>query len=244
MVRDVHGKLDVLNTTGSCGAPNFRQAKGGYAVFGMGQPSLNGFRLLLQKLQREGHKVGAAQNRGVSAFIRGTGAVGAWGSNGRSLGRAAYVLQSWPWRREGFGKVFGKPCPKTSGAIPDTPHPWLSFQECVFFCVREEPVLFLRVEGDFVAYTPRGKDSLHENLHGLRRGPRGEDLELTIRKEVMAAGPWQGPPRSDARLHVVWCPTEQRLEDPRRRQPLLGVPQWGWVLTAIPVSCRSTTSRS
>uniref|UniRef100_A0A8B9SPG9 Paladin n=1 Tax=Anas platyrhynchos TaxID=8839 RepID=A0A8B9SPG9_ANAPL len=112
MVRDVHGKLDVLNTTGSCGAPNFRQAKGGYAVFGMGQPSLNGFRLLLQKLQREGHK------------------------------------------------------------------------ECVFFCVREEPVLFLRVEGDFVAYTPRGKDSLHENLHGLRRGPRGEDLELTIRKEI------------------------------------------------------------
>lgn len=112
MVRDVHGKLDVLNTTGSCGAPNFRQAKGGYAVFGMGQPSLNGFRLLLQKLQREGHK------------------------------------------------------------------------ECVFFCVREEPVLFLRVEGDFVAYTPRGKDSLHENLHGLRRGPRVEDLELTIRKEI------------------------------------------------------------
>lgn len=126
MVRDVHGKLDVLNTTGSCGAPNFRQAKGGYAVFGMGQPSLNGFRLLLQKLQREGHKVGAAQNRGVSAFICGTGTVGAWGSNGRSLGRAAYVLQScWPWGREGFGKVFGKPCPKTSGAIPDTAHPWL-----------------------------------------------------------------------------------------------------------------------
>lgn len=119
-----------------------------------------------------------------------------------------------------------------------------SFQECVFFCVREEPVLFLRVEGDFVAYTPRGKDSLHENLHGLRRGPRGEDLELTIRKEVMAAGPWQGPPCSDAHLHVVWCPTEQRLEDPRWRRPLLGVPRWGWVLTAIPVSSRSTTSRS
>lgn len=58
MVRDVYGKLDVLNTTGSCGAPNFRQAKGGYAVFGMGQPSLNGFKLVLQKLQREGHKVG------------------------------------------------------------------------------------------------------------------------------------------------------------------------------------------
>ncbi|KAM6415534.1 paladin isoform 1-T1 [Rhynochetos jubatus] len=109
MVRDVYGKLDVLNTTGSCGAPNFRQAKGGYAVFGMGQPSLNGFKLVLQKLQREGHK------------------------------------------------------------------------ECVFFCVREEPVVFLRLEGDFVSYTPRGKENLHENL---QRGLRAESLELAIRKEI------------------------------------------------------------
>lgn len=65
MVRDVYGKLDVLNTTGSCGAPNFRQAKGGYGVFGMGQPSLNGFKLVLQKLQREGHKVGGRVGIGV-----------------------------------------------------------------------------------------------------------------------------------------------------------------------------------
>ncbi|XP_054493570.2 paladin [Agelaius phoeniceus] len=112
MVRDVYGKLDVLNTTGSCGAPNFRQAKGGYAVFGMGQPSLNGFKLVLQKLQREGHK------------------------------------------------------------------------ECVFFCVREEPVVFLRLEGDFVSYTPRGKENLHENLQRLQRGARAESLELAIRKEI------------------------------------------------------------
>ncbi|XP_053927693.1 paladin [Cuculus canorus] len=112
MVRDVYGKLDVLNTTGSCGAPNFRQAKGGYAVFGMGQPSLNGFKLVLQKLQREGHK------------------------------------------------------------------------ECVFFCVREEPVIFLRLEGDFVSYTPRGKENLHENLQRLQRGLRAESLELAIRKEI------------------------------------------------------------
>uniref|UniRef100_A0A8C5U6E4 Paladin n=1 Tax=Malurus cyaneus samueli TaxID=2593467 RepID=A0A8C5U6E4_9PASS len=109
MVRDVYGKLDVLNTTGSCGAPNFRQAKGGYAVFGMGQPSLNGFKLVLQKLQREGHK------------------------------------------------------------------------ECVFFCVREEPVVFLRLEEDFVSYTPRGKENLHENL---QRGARAEGLRLAIRKEI------------------------------------------------------------
>ncbi|NWV09682.1 PALD protein, partial [Ptilonorhynchus violaceus] len=112
MVRDVYGKLDVLNTTASCGAPNFRQAKGGYAVFGMGQPSLNGFKLVLQKLQREGHK------------------------------------------------------------------------ECVFFCVREEPVVFLRLEGDFVSYTPRGKENLHENLQCLQRGVRAEGLELAIRKEI------------------------------------------------------------
>uniref|UniRef100_A0A8V5FYL6 Paladin n=1 Tax=Melopsittacus undulatus TaxID=13146 RepID=A0A8V5FYL6_MELUD len=112
MVRDVYGKLDVLNTTGSCGAPNFRQAKGGYAVFGMGQPSLNGFKLVLQKLQREGHK------------------------------------------------------------------------ECVFFCVREEPVVFLRLEGDFVSYTPRGKENLHENLQRPQQGLRAESLELAIRKEI------------------------------------------------------------
>ncbi|NXX33554.1 PALD protein, partial [Nicator chloris] len=112
MVRDVYGKLDVLNTTGSCGAPNFRQAKGGYAVYGMGQPSLNGFKLVLQKLQREGHK------------------------------------------------------------------------ECVFFCVREEPVVFLRLEGDFVSYTPRGKENLHENLQRLQQGMRAESLELAVRKEI------------------------------------------------------------
>ncbi|NXO24106.1 PALD protein, partial [Cisticola juncidis] len=112
MVRDVYGKLDVLNTTGSCGAPNFRQAKGGYAVFGMGQPSLNGFKLVLQKLQREGHK------------------------------------------------------------------------ECVFFCVREEPAVFLRLEGDFVSYTPRGKENLHENLQCLQRGVQAESLELAIHKEI------------------------------------------------------------
>ncbi|NXI43220.1 PALD protein, partial [Galbula dea] len=112
MVRDVYGKLDVLNTTGSCGAPNFRQAKGGYSVFGMGQPSLNGFKLVLQKLQREGHK------------------------------------------------------------------------ECVIFCIREEPVVFLRLEGDFASYTPRGKENLHENLQCLQQGVRAESLELAIRKEI------------------------------------------------------------
>ncbi|XP_053162853.1 paladin isoform X2 [Hemicordylus capensis] len=112
MVRDVYSKLDVLNTTSSCGAPNFRQAKGGYSVFGMGQPSLSGFKQVLQKLQNDGYK------------------------------------------------------------------------ECIVFCVREEPVLFLRMDNDFVPYTPRGKENLHENLHSLQRGVKVENLELAIRKEI------------------------------------------------------------
>lgn len=112
MVRDAYSKLDVLNTAGSCGAPNFRQSKGGYPVFGMGQPSLGGFKRVLQKLQDDGHK------------------------------------------------------------------------ECIVFCVREEPVLFLHMDDDFMPYTPRGKENLHENLHSLQQGIKVENLELAIRKEM------------------------------------------------------------
>lgn len=57
MVQDVFSKADVLNTTGSHGAPNFRQVKGSYPLYGMGQPSLNGFKQVLQKLQAQGHEV-------------------------------------------------------------------------------------------------------------------------------------------------------------------------------------------
>ncbi|XP_038639202.1 paladin-like [Scyliorhinus canicula] len=112
MVCDVHSKIDVLNTTGSHGAPNFRQAKGNFPVFGMGQPSLNGFKRLLHVLQKEG------------------------------------------------------------------------YEEILFYCVREEPVVFLRVDNDFIPYTPRSKDNLHENLHDLGKGVKVEKLELTIRKEL------------------------------------------------------------
>lgn len=112
LVRDVAEKMDVLGTVRSCGAPNFRQVRGGLTVFGMGQPSLLGFRQVLQKLQKDGHK------------------------------------------------------------------------ECVIFCVREEPVLFLRAEEDFVPCTPRDKQNLHENLQGLGPGVQAESLELAIRKEV------------------------------------------------------------
>ncbi|XP_029383835.1 paladin isoform X2 [Echeneis naucrates] len=112
MVQDVYSKADVLNTTGSFGAPNFRQVKGHYPLFGMGQPSLNGFKRVLQRLQAQGR------------------------------------------------------------------------EEVIFFCVREEPVVFLHKEDDFVPYTPRRKENLHENLHGLDKEMLVESLELTIRKEL------------------------------------------------------------
>ncbi|XP_064450833.1 paladin isoform X5 [Mirounga angustirostris] len=57
LVRDVAEKMDVLGTVRSCGAPNFRQVRGGLTVFGMGQPSLSGFRRVLQKLQKDGHRI-------------------------------------------------------------------------------------------------------------------------------------------------------------------------------------------
>ncbi|XP_035526467.1 paladin isoform X1 [Morone saxatilis] len=112
MVQDVYSKADVLNTTGSYGAPNFRQVKGSYPLYGMGQPSLNGFKQVLQRLQAQGH------------------------------------------------------------------------EEVIFFCVREEPVVFLHKDDDFVPYTPRRKENLHENLHGLEKEELVESLELTIRKEL------------------------------------------------------------
>lgn len=45
-------------------------------------------------------------------------------------------------------------------------------------------MLFLHKDGDFVPYTPRRKENLHENLHGLQKEELREGLELTIRKEV------------------------------------------------------------
>ncbi|XP_055005999.1 paladin [Boleophthalmus pectinirostris] len=112
MVQDVFSKADVLKTTATFGAPNFRQVQGSYPLFGMGQPSLNGFRQVLQRLQAQGH------------------------------------------------------------------------QEVIFLCVREEPVLFLHKDEDFVPYTPRKKENLHENLHGLNKNEPVESLESTIRKEL------------------------------------------------------------
>lgn len=53
------------------------------------------------------------------------------------------------------------------------------------FCVREEPVLFLRMDNDFIPFTPRAKENLKENLHNLHTGVKVEDLEVSIRKEVI-----------------------------------------------------------
>ncbi|CAM4712469.1 unnamed protein product [Leuciscus chuanchicus] len=112
MVQDAFSKADVLSTTGSYGAPNFRRIRDGFPLYGMGQPSLGGFKRVLQNLQAQGH------------------------------------------------------------------------QEVIFLCLREEPVVFLRLESDFFPYTPRRKENLHENLHDLGRGLSSEDLELTIRREL------------------------------------------------------------
>ncbi|XP_014859022.1 PREDICTED: paladin isoform X3 [Poecilia mexicana] len=112
MVQDVSSKADVLNTTSSYGAPNFRQVKGAYPLYGMGQPTLNGFKQVLQRLQTQGQ------------------------------------------------------------------------QEIIFFCIREEPVVFLCKDDDFVPYTPRRKENLHENLQGLQGEETVESLELSIRNEL------------------------------------------------------------
>lgn len=66
----------------------------------------------------------------------------------------------------------------------DSDLPVFFLQEVIFFCVREEPVVFLHKDDNFVPYTPRRKENLHENLHGLEKEELVETLELTIRKEV------------------------------------------------------------
>uniref|UniRef100_A0A8C5HXZ2 Paladin n=1 Tax=Gouania willdenowi TaxID=441366 RepID=A0A8C5HXZ2_GOUWI len=112
MVQDVYSKADVLKTTSPFGAPNFRQVKGSFPLYGMGQPSMNGFKRVLQRIQQQGQ------------------------------------------------------------------------EEIIFFCLREEPVVFLHIDDDFVPYTPRRKENLHENLHNLEKEETADNLELTIRKEL------------------------------------------------------------
>ncbi|XP_067838355.1 paladin-like isoform X3 [Heptranchias perlo] len=56
MVKDLNNKIDTLLTMSNYGAPNFRQTHLGYPVFGMGQPTMNGFCKILQRLKEEGHQ--------------------------------------------------------------------------------------------------------------------------------------------------------------------------------------------
>lgn len=46
-------------------------------------------------------------------------------------------------------------------------------------------MVFLHKDDDFLPYTPRRKQNLHENVHGLGKEELVESLELTVRKEVM-----------------------------------------------------------
>lgn len=101
-MRDVAEKMDLLGTVRSCGAPNFRQVRGGLAVFGMGQPSLSGFKQVLQKLQKDGHKVSMVISQaGASPPNPGKGApgrdnfrdfVGSWSREGEGSWRQDEAL--------------------------------------------------------------------------------------------------------------------------------------------------------
>lgn len=50
--------------------------------------------------------------------------------------------------------------------------------------MREEPVVFLHVDEDFIPYTPRRRENLHANLHDLDKGLSALQMELSIQKEV------------------------------------------------------------
>ncbi|XP_077406253.1 paladin isoform X1 [Vanacampus margaritifer] len=173
MVQDVYSKADVLGTTSSVGAPNFRQVKGSYPLYGMGQPSLSGFKRVLQRLQAQGH------------------------------------------------------------------------QEVVFVCVREEPVVFLHKGDDFVPYTPRRKENLHENLHGLQKGEPVEALELSIRKELHDFA------KLNENIYYVYNDIEYLKDEPQKmaisceedihvteevyKRPVFTMPTYSYYRLALPV---------
>lgn len=99
--------------------------------------------------------------------------------------RGEWKDSSSPWMRE---ELSGQRCRGWigDGCLCRTGVMASFCQECIIFCVREEPVVFLRAEEDFVSYTPRDKESLHENLRDPSPGVKAENLELAIQKEVRA----------------------------------------------------------
>lgn len=50
--------------------------------------------------------------------------------------------------------------------------------------MREEPVIFLHQDDDFIPYTPRDRNDLQENLYNLTSRDQVENLELIIKNEV------------------------------------------------------------
>ncbi|XP_051925503.1 paladin isoform X1 [Hippocampus zosterae] len=173
MVQDVYSKADVLGTTGSFGAPNFRQVKGSYPLYGMGQPSPSGFKRVLQRLQAQGH------------------------------------------------------------------------EEVVFVCVREEPVVFLHKGDDFVSYTPRRKENLHENLHGLEKGQPVEALELTVRKELHDFAKLNENTyyvyddieylKDEPQKVVITCEEDIRVTEEVYKRPVFTMPAYRYYRLPLPV---------
>ena len=65
---------------------------------------------------------------------------------------------------------------------------WIYSQEIVSFNLREEPVIFVGLNHDFVPYSPRDPSSLKGNIanHGVKPDELAE-TELSIREEVQYA---------------------------------------------------------
>ena len=57
MVGDQFKGIDELNTSAKYGAPNFRKAHGGYPVYGMGQPTSEGLKKVMDFLENEKYSV-------------------------------------------------------------------------------------------------------------------------------------------------------------------------------------------
>ncbi|XP_022101422.1 paladin-like [Acanthaster planci] len=114
MVADQFKGIDKMKTTEKQGAPNFRRAGGGFAVFGMGQPTALGLAKVMDTLGQEG-------------------------------------------------------C-----------------SELIVVCIREEPVLFLKRNEDFVSYTPREREKLCENIYTRIATSLGiSNNEVALRKEIL-----------------------------------------------------------
>uniref|UniRef100_H3B3G2 Phosphatase domain containing paladin 1 n=1 Tax=Latimeria chalumnae TaxID=7897 RepID=H3B3G2_LATCH len=138
LVKDLNKEADSLQTSSKHGAPNFRRSQSGCPVYGMGQPTMNGFKQVLQTLKEDG------------------------------------------------------------------------YEEIICFNVREEPVLFLHQDDDFVPYTPRDRAKLKENIHNLCPRNQVENLELTIKKEILDFAALSN------RNYYVYHDVEQFVDEPRK----------------------------